>query len=127
MCQDSSATGCLVGWRTYREGYIPEYIGKETGKPMVTNPLTWTLMDNEEAPAKLNKGAVVTKFDKVYNNAADARIHDRILWVSELNFPGSFLVRKKNLHIGDINLFWMNIRENCVTRVTSYQNHVVQN
>jgi hypothetical protein len=123
MCEDSAATGCLVGWRTYREGYIPEYIEQEAGKPMITNPLTWTLQD-DEAPATLNKGAVVTKFDKVYYNAADARIHDRILWVSQLNFPGSFLVRKKNLHIGDINLFWMNIRENCQTRVRAYEQHL---
>jgi hypothetical protein len=126
MCEDSAATGCLVGWRTYREGYIPEYVEQEAGKPMITNPLTWTLLDNE-APATLNKGAVVTKFDKVYYNAANARIHDRILWVSQLNFPGSFLVRKKNLHIGDINLFWMNIRENCATRVRSFQKQDFQN
>ena len=126
MCDDSTATGCLVGWRTYREGYIPEYIEREAGKPMITNPLTWKAGDNEEAPATLNKGAVVTKFDKVYYNAADARIHDRILWVSQLNFPGSFLVRKKNLHIGDINLFWMNIRENCKTRVRHHLNQDLQ-
>ncbi|HSB93896.1 MAG TPA: DUF3089 domain-containing protein [Flavitalea sp.] len=124
MCEDSAATGCLVGWRTYREGYIPDYVDHEAGKPMITNPLTWTVLDEQEAPATLNKGAIVTKFDKVYNNAADARIHDRVLWVSQLNFPGSFLVRKKNLHIGDINLFWMNIRENCKTRVRSYRNGI---
>ena len=121
MCRDSSETGCMIGWRTCREGYIPDIVKKETGNPMVTNPLTWTILDNEEAPAKLNKGAVVTNFNKVVYEATDARICDRILWVSELNFPGSFLIRKKNLHIGDINLFWMNIRENCNTRVRSYK------
>jgi len=121
MCNDSTATGCLVGWRTYREGYVPEFVEKETGSPMITNPLTWSSLPNEEAPTSLNKGAVLTKFDKLFYKAADARIHDRVLWVSELNFPGSFLVRKKNLHVGDINLFWMNIRDNCTTRVSSYR------
>jgi hypothetical protein len=52
--------------------------------------------------------------------AADARIEGSILW-SLPHFPGSFLMKKKNLHIGDINLFYMNIRENAETRVNEYK------
>lgn len=130
MCNDSTSTGCIVGWRSYKEGYTPEFVEKETGKAMVTNPLTWTSSDGQPAPDSLNDGAVLTRFDRVYRHAADARIHDRILWVSELHFPGSLLVRKKkNLHVGDINLYYVNIRENARTRVNAFhlQNGSVKN
>ena len=119
MCSDSSETGCLIGWRTYRKGYVPEFVQKETGKAMVTNPLTWTTTE-ERAPASLNKGVVLKDLDRTYPASADATISGRVLWVSSLNFPGGFLIRRKNLHIGDINLFWMNIRENTALRVKSY-------
>ncbi len=121
MCSDSSETGCMIGWRTYRKGYVPEFVQKETGKAMVTNPLTWTTTE-ERAPASLNKGVVLKSLDKTYPASADAAISGRVLWVSSLNFPGGFLIRRKNLHIGDINLFWMNIRENTALRVKSYLN-----
>ncbi|MGZ5248043.1 MAG: DUF3089 domain-containing protein, partial [Flavitalea sp.] len=121
MCSDSSETGCLIGWRTYRKGYKPEFVKNETGKAMVTNPLTWTTTE-EPARASLNKGVVLKDLDKTFPAAADATISGKVLWVSSLNFPYGFLIRRKNLHIGDINLFWMNIRENTALRVRSYFN-----
>ena len=120
MCSDSTQTGCLVGWRSFRSGYEPWYIDKEEGDPMITNPLTWTPANNP-APATLNKGAVLRNMNKGYPEAADAVIHDRVLWINELNFPGSFFIRKKNYHIGDINLFYGNIRENLRTRVSHFK------
>jgi hypothetical protein len=120
MCRDSTSTGCIVGWRTYRRNYVPAYIRKETGRPMVTNPLTWTTTE-EYAPASLNKGVMLKDPSKLYPHSADAKINGRVLSVKEINFPGSFLIRRKNLHIGDINLFWMNIRENTKTRVRNFK------
>lgn len=121
LCSDSAATGCLVAWRTYREGYEPAFVGRETGRPMVTNPLTWRTDTEEAAPAQLNQGAVLTNFDRLFPNAADAQIHGRVLWVSSLHFPGSFLVRRKNLHVGDVNLFYNNIRQNARVRVAAFK------
>jgi hypothetical protein len=39
---------------------------------------------------------------------------------SKPNVFGKFLFFKKNFHIGDINLFYMNIRENLVTRIGAF-------
>lgn len=120
MCSDSTDTGCLVGWRSFRSGYEPWYIDQEEGEPMITNPLTWNA-ETDPAPASLNKGAVLRNMNKGYPQAADAVIHDRVLWITELNFPGSFLIRKRNYHIGDINLFYGNIRQNLRTRVSYFK------
>jgi hypothetical protein len=118
-CKDSTQTGCFVGWRTYKKGYEPEYIKKENGNAYVTNPLTWTTTD-EYAPRSMNRGAVLTKFNKVSANVADAQIHDDVLWIHRPHFAGSIFYRKKNYHIGDINLFYVNIRDNVRTRINAF-------
>jgi hypothetical protein len=73
----------------------------------------------------LNKGAVLTKFNDIRLHAADAQIHDGVLWLNRPHFPGSFLLAIKNYHIGDINLYYMNIRENVHARVNAYLNQKV--
>ena len=120
-CADSTATGCLIGWRTFKSGYEPDYLPdeKKKGGSWVVNPLTWTLTE-EPAPRSLNKGAILRAFNRLVPEVTDARIHDGVLWVHRPHFRGSFLLRMKNYHIGDINLFYLNIRENVRTRVRSY-------
>ena len=118
-CTDSAQTGCIIGWRTYKKDYEPEFVKKENGNSFVVNPLTWTTT-NEYAPKNLNKGGVLVKFDKVVPGVADAQIHDNILWTHKPKFPGSFLFTRKNYHIGDINLFYVNIRENLRVRVAAF-------
>lgn len=121
-CTDSTKTGCFVGWRTFLEGYEPEYIQKENPPSYVVNPLTWT-MTEESAPRRLNLGSVVdTKnFNKVRYGLVDAQIHEGVLWIHHLHVLGGFLYREKNFHPGDINLFYMNIRGNVRTRIRNYR------
>jgi hypothetical protein len=119
-CGDSTATGCVIGWRTYKRGYDPPGVKKESSVSLVVNPLTWTIMD-EHAPRSLNKGAILTKFDKLVPEITDAQIHGGILWVRRPHFPGSFLIRANNYHIGDINLFYVNIRDNIRTRIRYFE------
>jgi hypothetical protein len=119
-CVDSLQTGCVCGWRTYRNGTEPmmNYPYRES---LITNPLNWKA-DEAYAPAELNKGAVLRKFNKVYGQATDAQIHENILWARRPHFFGSFLYRSKNYHIGDINLFYLNIRENVNARIRAFRN-----
>lgn len=118
-CTDSLQTGCFVGWRSFKKGFEADYVKAEATKCYVTNPLIWT-NGNEYVPRNLNKGAILTKFNKLRIDAVDAQIHDGILWLNRPHFPGSFLFRIKNYHIGDINLFYMNIRENVHSRITAF-------
>jgi len=119
MCNDSLQTGCICSWRTLRNGYVPYFLKNENGNSYVTNPLTWTT-DSLYAPQKLNKGSVLTKFNRVYRQTTDAQIRNGFLYVRRPKFPGGFLYLTKNYHIGDINLFYFNIRENIKQRIHSF-------
>ena len=118
-CSDSLQTGCFVGWRTFRKGFEPDY-DPRMRQSIVTNPLTWT-NDTVYAPVELHKGAVLRNFNKLFPAVNDAVVHKDLLWVSRPKFPGSRLYRSRNYHIGDINLFYINIRENLRQRVNQYK------
>jgi hypothetical protein len=119
ICTDSLQTGCICSWRTLQKGYIPYYIKNEKGNSFVTNPLTWSSGD-EYAPRKINNGSVLTKFNKIYKHTTDAQISNGLLFVKKPRFPWSFLYFSRNYHIGDINLFYLNIRQNVRQRIHSF-------
>ncbi len=119
-CKDSSGTGCFVGWRTVKRNYTDTFfLPKEKFKSYVTNPLTWTLTD-EYAPTSLNTGAVLMNFNKLTNEVVDAQVHENVLWTCKPKFFGNIFLKKKNYHIGDINLFYTNIRNNVRTRIKMF-------
>lgn len=120
MCTDSLQTGCICSWRTFRNGYVPYFLKNENGNSYATNPLTWTT-DSLYAPKELNKGSVLFKFNKVYKHTTDARVSNGFLFVKKPKFPWSFLYVTKNYHVGDINLFYLNIRENVQQRIRSFK------
>jgi Protein of unknown function (DUF3089) len=119
-CLDSAQTGCIIGWRTFRKGYEPEFVKLEEGNSLVTNPLSWT-NSSDYADKEKNLGAVLSKFNTVLTGVADAQIHGDILWIHKPHFPGGIFYRSKNYHIGDINLFYVNIRQNIRTRIRNYR------
>jgi hypothetical protein len=117
LCKSPQQTGCICGWRTFKTGYIPDWIKKEPVKSWVVNPITWT-----DAPATraMNKGAILRKFNKKRLKVADAQIEQGVLWTHKPRFPFSFLIPLKNYHIGDINFYYFNIRENVHMRVGAF-------
>ena len=118
-CTDSTATGCFISWRTFKEEYTAPYISQETLMAYVINPLTWT-MDTTLAPAGLNKGGILRNFNKVIPGLVHAEIHRNILWVNKPKFFGNIFLKIKNYHIADYNLFYNNIRENVGERIRSF-------
>lgn len=134
MCADSLQTGCLCSWRTFRKGYVPRFMRKDTKEEglnelfgiknaQVTNPLSWTTTD-EYVSRKQNKGSVLTHFNKVFYQTTDAQTSRGLLYVKKPKFPWSFLYFRKNYHIADINLFYLNIRENIRQRLAAHLNNV---
>ena len=119
MCDDSLETNCLCSWRTFRKGYVPKYLRKEKANTFVTNPLSWKT-DNSYVSKSANKGSVLLKFNKVYKHTTDAQINAGLLWVRRPKFPWSFVYLTRNYHPGDINLFYINIRENIEQRINAY-------
>ncbi|MGG9963977.1 DUF3089 domain-containing protein [Ferruginibacter sp. SUN106] len=120
VCKDSTSTGCFVSWRTFKRGYTePEFIAKENFKAVIINPLSWTA-DTGLLSSKYNSGGVLLKFNKIIPHVVNANIHNNVLWTSKPNIAGKILFTKKNYHVGDINLFYMNIRQNVKTRIGAF-------
>lgn len=120
MCDDSLQTGCLCSWRTLRRGFVPAILKDEQGNSYVTNPLNWTTGD-KYASRKENKGSVLKDFNKIYRRTTDAQISNGLLYVKRPKFPWSFLYITRNYHIGDINLYYINLRENVAQRIGAYK------
>lgn len=116
-CRDAEQTGCIISWRTYREG-----VSRRNPKDniLVTNPLSWTT-NNTPVPAAQNPGAVLRDFSVIHRGVCGAQVADNVLWVEKPHdFPGSFFFWTKNYHIADYNLFYLSIRENARMRVDAF-------
>ncbi|PJJ54761.1 DUF3089 domain-containing protein [Hymenobacter chitinivorans] len=121
-CQDSTQTGCYVGWNSVETGNeYPPFAGG-----LATNPLTWTL-DTAAAPARLNRGGVPLAFNRVDTAVVGAQVHNGLLWINvpqPIGYPRFLLPGQPQLrhsfHIADYALFYLNLRRNAVTRVQAY-------
>jgi len=118
-CEFPNQTGCMVGWRTFREGYTPAFISKEKEPALIVNPLTWDV-NRPMAGREENKGAILYNYNKIIENSTAAIVHENLLWTPRPVFPGSFLFRIKNYHVGDFNLYYMSVRENVRLRLSAY-------
>ncbi|MBX0291126.1 DUF3089 domain-containing protein [Hymenobacter sp. HSC-4F20] len=122
-CDDSTQTGCYVGWNTVEWGQ--EYPPFQGG--IAVNPLTWT-RDTATAPARLNLGGVPYSFDGVDKRVVDAKVHNGLVWIHPSSHPGypRFLLPgrpelRHSFHIADYALFYYNIRQNAEARVRAYR------
>ncbi|CAH0996809.1 hypothetical protein EMA8858_02944 [Emticicia aquatica] len=110
--------GGFVSWNTFARNFTPEYYKNGLSTAVCTNPLTWKL-DEEFAPKQLNKGGVGLKYTFV-QQAADAQSYQGLLWINKPYVRGRVFLKTKVWHVADINLFWMNIRENVALRLETY-------
>jgi Protein of unknown function (DUF3089) len=114
VCDDPNQTGCFCSWRTFEKGYEPKFPTSDA--IAVVNPLSMTT-DNSYVSAEKHKGGVLLGFKKTEEGLNDAQIHNGILWISKPSFKGSWLIRSKNFHAGDYNIFYINIRDDIKRRV----------
>lgn len=118
-CTNDSATGCFVSWSTYQRGYIPPYYPLALERAVCVNPISWEL--NEEYVDKSQQaGAVLKPFSNTLPQICDAQVHGGILWINKPKFPGSRFYTDPNYHIGDINLFYLDVRKNAEKRVDTF-------
>ena len=128
ICKTPEQTGCVCSWRTFKQGYLAPWVQKENSRGdaiVVTNPISWNT-DTTFISRKNNKGAVLTRFNRIFSKPADAQINSGVLFTKKPQFPWSFLYKTSNYHIGDINLYYVNIRENVATRIQHFQNNKTQ-
>jgi hypothetical protein len=119
-CDLPNQTGCIISWRTFKQGYVPEYVSRETEKIIVTNPLTWH-KDQPNAGFDKNEGGILLKFNKLVKQVAEANLNKNVIWTRKPRFFGNLFYTTRNYHIGDINLYYLSIRKNLEERKSSFK------
>lgn len=109
-------TGCFLTWRTYTKGYTPNWIDKND---VCVNPLNWQT-DTSYAPYQTNKGTVIYNLNKIRKKLFDAQVQGPVLWVGVPNIIFGKLIMRENYHAGDLNLFYVNVRQNAIKRARAY-------
>jgi hypothetical protein len=117
-CQTPEQTDCFCSWRTWERNYGLRHAFEQ--HVICTNPLTWTTTEKSYAPKSQNQGGVLRPFNKIYPAVTDAEVYKGILLARKPTFKGSILLQRKNYHIGDMNLYYLNIRENAQARTKAF-------
>ena len=106
--------GGFVTWNTFKkklnhEKYLKWYFGKA-----VVNPITWDLSPLSK---KSQQKGFYYNNGKKYKHVFQTELISGGLVLSKLRFPFNLAAWKMNdFHIGDVNLFWENIRQNSKLR-----------
>jgi hypothetical protein len=113
-------TGGFVTWNTFKKKFDKKIYKWYKGK-VVINPVTWDT--TAIAKRELHKGFLYTD-GKMYTNSFDTHTDNGVIWISTPHFPYRYLIFNfKNYHIGDVNLFWEDIRENSLLRVKMFRSN----
>lgn len=118
-CATPTSTGCICAWRTFKDGDTPGWVGIETYKSIVTNPLSWSDQITS-IERKYNPGSVLYNYKHITTQVSGAINHEGILWIKKPHFFGSFLYNPPNYHFADYNLFYLSVRNNVAERVNTY-------
>ena len=109
--------GGYVGWNTFRKGYYPKNKNFYKGS-VTTNPITWDAA--KSTVFNQHKGFLYSN-KKVYSKALKIEVTDGLIWSTNPKFPMRFFMSfMKNYHVGDLNLFWQDIRENVALRTKTF-------
>lgn len=118
-CDSADDIHCYTSWCSFRWGTSPDDPNWYNNAVCV-NPVSWTV-DSTIAAKNLHQGLVMGDFAKIYRQASATRVNGSILWVEKPKVPRAFIIRENNYHIGDFNLFWLDVRANVETRIKSFQ------
>ena len=87
---------------------------------LITHPVTWKSAELSSEYAD-HLGVVRPSFRLSKARAMRGQITpEGVLWVDAPKVLGGKVLQRDNWHSGDINLFWVNIHENAVTRTEEW-------
>lgn len=110
--------GVWASWNTFVRNYYPQNYELYFKESLSTNPLLWNSSETF-ATKELNRGGVGPRFTYA-PQLADAQNHKGMLWINKPYIKGRIFLRTKRWHYADINLFYMNLRENVELRTEKF-------
>jgi hypothetical protein len=111
------AVGGFVAWNTFKKRFDQNQYKWYKGMAVV-NPVTW---DTTQCALRDEHKGFLYSNGKLYTQSFDTHLSDGVVWISTPHFPFRYLAfTMKNYHVGDVNLFWEDIRQNAVLRSETY-------
>ncbi|MCB1167373.1 MAG: DUF3089 domain-containing protein [Leptospiraceae bacterium] len=123
-CRTPDQIGCFVSWNSKKWGSVPEdfpIAATRYTNGLCVNPITWTINEQSAEPTS-HKGGVNFAFREVDSHLVRAKCEGDMLWVDVSDEAGYSPRRgdKRNLHVADYSLFYIDIRENIALRLGQY-------
>ena len=130
-CKTPDEVDCFLSWNTFGKGYIPFFYNE---KVIASNPISF-MSDSRISDLQKHKGILLPNFFQLMKyrlfrsrintiklkreSSLQVQAENGTLQVKniEMPFPINKLYDWKDYHIGDYNLFWLNIRENLKLRL----------
>lgn len=118
LLTDSTQTGGYVSWNTFKKKISKEKYENWYKGSSVVNPVTWDL--SKTAERKLHKGFLFNN-NFIYRQSFTTHLIDGAIWISTPHFPyRSMSWTMDDYHIGDVNLFWEDVRHNAKLRARKF-------
>ena len=118
-CASAEETGCVCSWMSYGKGYFPDWLESNGKTPVCTHPITWQL--EGACATEDHEGVVLSQMRFAYPNSIEVHIERGVLQVHEPEVPFGKALQRENWHVGDINLYWLNIHKNAVERAQKHR------
>ena len=118
-CSTADETGCVCSWMSYGEGYFPEWLETKSEPPVCTHPISWAREGANEIAN--HQGVVLSQMRFAFPQAVVAHMERGVLQIHQPEVPFGKALQRKNWHVGDINLFWLNIRNNAIKRARNHR------
>jgi len=116
ICDSEDDLNCFLTWRSFNDSYYPKKwkFGKNISS---VNPISFKT-DSIFSNKKDHLGVLLPNKKILFKKSVSARNELGLLWVRFNNF---FLnkYRSNSYHKADYNLFWVNIRENLIYRLSN--------
>ena len=118
LLTDSTQTGGYVSWNTFKKKLNHEKYDNWYKGSSVVNPVTWDL--SKTADRSIHRGFLFNN-NTMYPKSFTTHLIDGAIWISTPHFPyRSMAWTMDDYHIGDINLFWEDVRHNAKLRASTF-------
>lgn len=124
ICQDEKSTGCIISWNSKKWGSTLEdfpLAPERYTDGICVNPVNW-IQNSSEISREKHKGGIGVSFSTLDKQYVKTKCVGEMLWVDLPSNPEyeSRRGNKKNYHIADYSLFYLDIRENIKLRLNTF-------
>lgn len=115
-CDGESQADCFLSWRSFRSGFYPS---SPFGDSIVSiNPISWKAT-NVQSDYTNHQGILFPSGKLKYPQSLSVKNHQGMLWLERPKGLALRFYKRDDYHVADINLFWLNIRQNLRLRLSN--------